>query len=186
MNFNQWYIFHFVQWTFAIFLVSSWFHAHRTSGLYGQKTEPSAISQLHYHWKFYHSRSSAKIKINNNRMVQGQGYIVDVTSLPNQALIIFGELLKMCVVWRCHGEKLHLYVSPILAVFLWQLRAICSADDSRHSNKLFGSLEAAQKIQKRIEFIAFKMQITSVDPNIKFFNESMTFYMTGNCWFWYF
>ena len=31
-------------------------------------------------------------------MVQGQGYIVDVTSLPNQALIIFGEWIKMCVV----------------------------------------------------------------------------------------
>ena len=29
-------------------------------------------------------------------MVQGQGYIVDVTSRPNQALIIFGEWLKMC------------------------------------------------------------------------------------------
>ena len=53
--------------------------------------------------------------------------------------------------------------------------------------------------QKRIEFIAFKMQITSVhafcsmnffqfmwSPNIKFFNESKTFYMTVDCWFWYF
>ena len=29
-------------------------------------------------------------------MVQDQGYMVDVTSLPNQALIIFGEWLKMC------------------------------------------------------------------------------------------
>ena len=37
MNFNQWYIFHFVQWPFAIFLVNSWFHVHRTSGLYRQK-----------------------------------------------------------------------------------------------------------------------------------------------------
>ena len=53
--------------------------------------------------------------------------------------------------------------------------------------------------QKRIEFIAFKMPITSVDafcsinffqfmwnPNIKFLNESKTFYMTVDCWFWYF
>ena len=31
-------------------------------------------------------------------MVQAQGYMVDVTSLLNQALIIFGEWLKMCVV----------------------------------------------------------------------------------------
>ena len=31
-------------------------------------------------------------------MVQDQGYMVDVTSLPNQALIIFGEWLKMYVV----------------------------------------------------------------------------------------
>ena len=31
-------------------------------------------------------------------IVQGQGYIVNVTSLPNQALITFGEWLKMCVV----------------------------------------------------------------------------------------
>ena len=33
----------------------------------------------------------------------------DVTSLANQALIIFGELLNMCVVQRCHGEKLQFY-----------------------------------------------------------------------------
>ena len=31
-------------------------------------------------------------------MVQDQGYMVDVTSLPNQALIIFSKWLKMCVV----------------------------------------------------------------------------------------
>ena len=31
-------------------------------------------------------------------MVQGQGYMVDVTALPNQALIIFDEWLKMGVV----------------------------------------------------------------------------------------
>ena len=31
-------------------------------------------------------------------MVQGQGYMVYVTSLPKQALIIFDKLLKMCVV----------------------------------------------------------------------------------------
>ena len=31
-------------------------------------------------------------------MVQGQGYMVGVTSLPNQAFIIFGEWLNMCVV----------------------------------------------------------------------------------------
>ena len=62
MNFNHWYIFDFVQWPFAIFLVTSWFHAHKTARLYRQKTQPSAISQLHHHWKFYHSRSSAKIE----------------------------------------------------------------------------------------------------------------------------
>ena len=134
MKFNQWYIFHFVQWPFAIFLVTSWFHAHRISGLYRQKTEPSAISQLDHHWKFYHSRNSAKIEINSNLMAQGQGNMVNVTSLPNQALIIFNAWLKMCVVYRCHGEKLHLYNWPILAVFLWVLRSICSADDSRHLN----------------------------------------------------
>ena len=38
------------------------------------------------------------IEINSNLMVQGQGYMVDVTSLPNQVLITFGEWLKMCVV----------------------------------------------------------------------------------------
>ena len=53
--------------------------------------------------------SSAKIEINSNLIVQGQGYTVDVTSLPNQALIIFGEWLKMCVMLLCNGEKLHLY-----------------------------------------------------------------------------
>ena len=54
-------------------------------------------TQLHHHWKFYHSRSSAKIEINSNLMVKGQGYMMDVTSLSKQALIIFGEWLKMCV-----------------------------------------------------------------------------------------
>ena len=59
LKYNEWtliddYLFHFVQWPFPIFLVTSWFHAHRTSGLYRQKTEPSAISQLHHHWMFYH------------------------------------------------------------------------------------------------------------------------------------
>ena len=44
MNFNQWYNFNYVQWPFAIFLVISWFHVYRTSGLYRQKTEPSANS----------------------------------------------------------------------------------------------------------------------------------------------
>ena len=38
------------------------------------------------------------MEINSNLMVQGQGYMVDVTSLTNQALIIFVEWLKMCVV----------------------------------------------------------------------------------------
>ena len=38
------------------------------------------------------------IEINSNLMVQGQGYMVDVTPLPNQALMIFDEWLKMCVV----------------------------------------------------------------------------------------
>ena len=122
------------QWALAIFLVTLWFHVHRTSGPYWQKTEPSAISQLHHYWKFNHSRSSAKIKINSNLMVQGQGYMVDITSPPNQALIIFGEWLKTCVVQRCHGEKLRLYNWQILANFLWPLRSICSADDSRHPN----------------------------------------------------
>ena len=30
-------------------------------------------------------------------MVQGQGYMVDVTIFPNQALIILDQWLKMCV-----------------------------------------------------------------------------------------
>ena len=34
----------------------------------------------------------------NVPVVQCQGYMVDVTSLPNQALINFGEWVKMCVV----------------------------------------------------------------------------------------
>ena len=43
--------------------------------------------------------SSAKIEINSNLIVHGhQDYMVDVTSLLDQALIIFGEWLKMCVV----------------------------------------------------------------------------------------
>ena len=126
--------FPFFQWPFAIFLVTSWFHAHRTSGIYRQKTKPSAISQLHHHWKFHHSRKSAKIEINSNHMVQGQNYMEDVTSLSNQALIIFCQWLNMCVVLRCHGEKSHLYDWPILAVFLWPLRFIFWTDDSRYPN----------------------------------------------------
>ena len=51
-------------------------------------------------------------------MVKGQGCTVDVTSLPNQALKIFGEWQKMCVMDGCHRAKLHLYDSPFLADFL--------------------------------------------------------------------
>ena len=36
--------------------------------------------------------------INSNLMVQGQGHVVDVTSLSNQALVFFGECLNICVV----------------------------------------------------------------------------------------
>ena len=39
VNLNQWYIFHLVQWPFATFLVTSWFHTHITSGLHRQKNE---------------------------------------------------------------------------------------------------------------------------------------------------
>ena len=34
------------------------------------------------------------IEINRNLMVQGQGYMMDVTSLPNQASIIFWRVAK--------------------------------------------------------------------------------------------
>ena len=37
MNFNQWYIFLFVQCPFAIFLVTSWFHAHKLLVFIGKK-----------------------------------------------------------------------------------------------------------------------------------------------------
>ena len=52
-------------------------------------------------------------------MVQVRRYMVDVTSRTNQALTIFGEWLKMCVVYYCYDKKLHLYDSPILAVFFY-------------------------------------------------------------------
>ena len=126
--------FPFYSMTFCHLSGNFMIHAHRTSGLDRQKTEPSAILQLHHHWKFYHSRSSAKIEIISNLMVQGQGYIVDVSSLPNQALIIFGEWLKMCCAVVLRGENLDLYNWPILADFLWSLYWICSTDDSSHSN----------------------------------------------------
>ena len=87
------FFFKYKEWFLINDIFSIWFN-----GLYRQKTEPNAISQLHHYWKFYRTRSSVKIEINSNLMVQGQGYIVDVTSLTNQALIIFGKRLKMCVV----------------------------------------------------------------------------------------
>ena len=55
---------------FLVIITRCYFSLCITSGLYRQKTKPIAISQLHHHWKFYHLRSSAKIEINSNLMVQ--------------------------------------------------------------------------------------------------------------------
>ena len=57
-------------------------------------------------------------------MVQGQVYIVDVTSLPNQALIIFDEWLKMCV---CTEKKDLIESKKIICLndFLWFKEMIC-------------------------------------------------------------
>ena len=55
---------------------------------------------------FFHQESSAEIETNGSQTVQGPGYTVDASKLPNQAPSIFGAS-KMCVVWRCHDGKQH-------------------------------------------------------------------------------
>lgn len=44
-----------------------------------------------------------------NLMVQGEGYMVNVTSVPSQTPITLDELLKMSEVERCHSETKCLY-----------------------------------------------------------------------------
>ena len=134
-------------------------------------------------------------------MVQDQGCMVDVTSLPNQALIIFDEWLKMCVVWpfffdRCiqfvqlttvdirinrfvpwkQIKKYHTFPIPpnrqhnlLLMQFsfwccLWWLITLgpwSFSNDVIVSNPFF--ITSDNSFSKRIQFIAFETQITSVD-----------------------
>ena len=56
-------------------------------------------------------------RINDNRMVQGQDYTVDESSLPSLTPIIFCKWPKMYVVWRYFDGRWHLYELPVLAAF---------------------------------------------------------------------
>jgi len=43
---------------------------------------------------FFHQESSAKIETNGSQTVQGPGYTVDVSKLPNQTPLIFWRVIK--------------------------------------------------------------------------------------------
>jgi len=58
---------------------------------------------------FVHQESSVEIATNGNQTVQGPGYTVDASKLPNQAPSIFSASSKMCVVWRCHDGRQHFF-----------------------------------------------------------------------------
>jgi len=66
--------------------------------------------------------------------VQDQDYTVDASKLSSQALSIFAESSKMCVVWRCH-ERQRLFYWLILAAFLESIALIILVVDSRGQNQ---------------------------------------------------
>ena len=91
MNFHQWYVFHFVQWPFAIFW---WLHDSTLTEFLlfiDKKLIPVRFQSFIIIESFIIQEVLQKMGINSNLMVQGQGHMVDVTSLSNQALIFFGE-----------------------------------------------------------------------------------------------
>ena len=145
------------------------------------------------------------IKINSNLMVQGQGYMVDVTSLPNQAqqfltsfwLFFFACCLQFVplttlnirinrlVPWK-QLKKYHTFPIPPIrhhSLVLMQLSFLFCLwwfitlgpwsfpNDVILNNQFF--INSANSFKKSIEFIAFKMQITSVDAFcwMNFFNS---------------
>ncbi|GBP04541.1 hypothetical protein EVAR_3904_1 [Eumeta japonica] len=63
------------------------------------------------------SRNSEETQKGTNLRLQGQGYMVDVVTIPDQSLSIFAEWLKMHVVWRYHGEKPQPFCLSITAAF---------------------------------------------------------------------
>lgn len=134
------YIFHVVQWHFAIFLSTSLFRSHRISAPYQLNNEASAISSHHHCWKFYLSKIVANFEINCYLMVQGQGYIVDVKSLLSQDHIIFHVLVKTLFCWNM--------IPLIYATFVFLfILTVSLAVDRKHLNWLYGSLVAAQYTQ---------------------------------------
>ena len=61
--------------------------------------------------------SSLETETNGSRTGQGPGYTVDASKLSSQALSIFAESLKICVVLRCRDGKERLSCLSILVVF---------------------------------------------------------------------
>jgi len=64
----------------------------------------------------HHKESFVEIETNGILMVQGQDYKEVASKLPNQVLLIFDELPKMCEVWRRDGRQ-HLSYWSILVAF---------------------------------------------------------------------
>ena len=91
--------------------------------------------QPHLNQMFFHLNCFEVNGINDNRMVQGQDYMVDEASLPSLTPIIVCEWSKTYVVWRYLDGRLRLYELPVLAAFPSFFCPISLADGyRRHSN----------------------------------------------------
>ena len=105
MNFNQSNTLLSVRWPFAIFLLTSRSLIHRTSGLYLQYTQPSAIGGHRNYWKFYHLKSFVNFEINDNLAVQDRGCM----GMRYHFLTKFPYFGTCC--WRCSEGPTKMFIS---------------------------------------------------------------------------
>ena len=74
---------------------------------------------------------------NNSQTVQGSGYMVGASKLPNQVQLIFGGSLRMCATWRCRGGTQRPFCWPISGGSLELFPVIWSIADSKIPNRPF-------------------------------------------------
>ena len=135
----------YVQRSFIILLITSWFHLHRTSAPYQQMKMLSW--KYHYNGNSYYLKSFVNFKIKDHLTAQGWGYMRDVTLFPNQDPTISCMMLKMYEVSQCHPQhnvNLLWFASVDISLFDYflQLHKLLAKKNLRW---LFGCLQATQK-----------------------------------------
>ena len=91
--------------------------------VYRRKTWPSDFQRRFGRPIFYHQDSFAETETNGSQTVQGLGYTVDASKLPNQVSSIFYESSKMCVAAHCHGGTQLPFCWPILVALSGLIRS---------------------------------------------------------------